>query len=105
VLFILQAGYFKAKTLFFSFEIDEVADDVKHVLQQHYPQYHDAALKSYLFGEIKRRAFSILERDKIKRAADFDEDLIPRPQVGNRGNRESKWDSARAHFDLKYSIH
>ena len=46
VLFILQAGYFKAKTLFFSFEIDEVADDVKHVLQQHYPQYHDAALKS-----------------------------------------------------------
>jgi hypothetical protein len=43
-LFILQAGYFKAKTLFFSFEIDEVADDVKHVLQQHYPQYHDAAL-------------------------------------------------------------
>src|SRR5260370_1580155 len=25
---------------------DEVADDVKHVLQQHYPQYHDAALKS-----------------------------------------------------------
>src|SRR5258708_6398558 len=45
VLFILQAGYFKAKTLFFSFEIDQVADDVKHVLQQHYPQYHDAALK------------------------------------------------------------
>ena len=39
VLFILKAGYFKAKTLFFSFEIDEVADDVKHVLQQHYPQY------------------------------------------------------------------
>jgi hypothetical protein len=30
---ILQAGYFKAKTLFFSFEIDEVADDVKHILQ------------------------------------------------------------------------
>src|SRR5260370_22321762 len=45
VLFILQAGYFKAKTLFFSFEIDEVEDDVKHVLQQHYPQYNDAALK------------------------------------------------------------
>ena len=28
VLFILQAGYFKAKTLFFSFEIDEVAGRV-----------------------------------------------------------------------------
>ena len=45
VLFILQAGYFKAKTLFFSFEIDEVADDVKHVLQQHYPQYHDTGVE------------------------------------------------------------
>jgi hypothetical protein len=32
VLFILQAGYLKAKTLFFSFEIDEVEDDVKRVL-------------------------------------------------------------------------
>ena len=28
VLFILQAGFFKAKTLFFSFEIYEVADGV-----------------------------------------------------------------------------
>ena len=53
VLFILQVGYFKAKTLFFSFEIDEVADDVKHVLQQHYPQYHDTALKSAI---VKRPA-------------------------------------------------
>ena len=53
VLFILQAGYFKAKTLFFSFEIDEVADDVKHVLQQHYPQYHDAALKSAIVKQTR----------------------------------------------------
>ena len=53
VLFILQAGYFKAKTLFFSFEIDEVVDDVKHVLQQHYPQYHDAALKSAIVKQTR----------------------------------------------------
>jgi Domain of unknown function (DUF4158) len=53
VLFILQAGYFKAKTLFFSFEIDEVADDVKHVLQQHYPQYHDTALKSAIVKQTR----------------------------------------------------
>ena len=51
VLFILQAGYFKAKTLFFSFEIDEVADDVKHILQQQpargrpigHPKHHKAS--------------------------------------------------------------
>jgi len=36
VLFILQLGYFKAKTMFFSFEFNEVQDDVRHILQQHF---------------------------------------------------------------------
>jgi len=44
VLFILQAGYFKAKTLFFAFEFDDVPEDVRHILQQHYPQFHDVEL-------------------------------------------------------------
>lgn len=37
VLFILQIGYFKAKTLFFAFEFDEVREDARHVLDRHYP--------------------------------------------------------------------
>jgi TnpA family transposase len=37
VLFILQVGYFKAKTLFFAFELDEVREDARHVLQRYYP--------------------------------------------------------------------
>jgi len=53
VLFILQAGYFKAKAQFFSFEIDEVANDVKHVLQEHYPQFHDVPLKSAVFKQTR----------------------------------------------------
>lgn len=44
VLFILQVGYFKAKTLFFAFELDDVQEDVRHILQQHYPHFHDAEL-------------------------------------------------------------
>jgi TnpA family transposase len=44
VLFILQAGYFKAKTLFFAFEFDDVQEDVRHILRQYYPQFHDAEL-------------------------------------------------------------
>ncbi len=44
VLFILQLGYFKARTLFFSFELDEVQEDARHVLQRHYHRYDDAAL-------------------------------------------------------------
>lgn len=44
VLFILQVGYFKAKTLFFAFELDDVQEDVRPILQQHYPHFHDAEL-------------------------------------------------------------
>jgi TnpA family transposase len=44
VLFILQVGYFKARTLFFAFEFDDVREDVRHVLQQYYPNSHDAKL-------------------------------------------------------------
>ena len=43
-LFILQLGYFKARTLFFSFEFEEVQEDVRHVLQRHYHRSDDAAL-------------------------------------------------------------
>lgn len=37
VLFILQAGYFKAKTMFFSFEFNEVQSDIRYILKQHFP--------------------------------------------------------------------
>ncbi len=36
ILFILQAGYFKAKTMFFTFELHEVQDDIRYILQQHF---------------------------------------------------------------------
>ena len=45
---ILQAGYFKAETLFFSFEIDEVADDVKHILQQQPAQADPSAIQNII---------------------------------------------------------
>ena len=44
VLFILQAGYFKAKTMFFTFSFDEVRDDVRHILRHHFPLYGDIHL-------------------------------------------------------------
>jgi hypothetical protein len=134
-LFILQLGYFKARTLFFSFEFEEVQEDVRHVLQRHYYRSDDtplvapslkqtrygqqrkildlcgyractgkerAALEqqviafqqegndsgerisqilslfiddsiadSVSFGEVKQRAFGILERDKFPRAVQY----------------------------------
>jgi len=36
VLFILQVGYFKAKTMFFSFEFNDVRDDVRYIMRQYY---------------------------------------------------------------------
>ncbi len=44
VLFILQAGYFKARPLFFSFDFEDVEADVRHVLEHHYPDFSDAKL-------------------------------------------------------------
>ncbi len=44
ILFILQAGYFKAKTKFFSFELKDVKDDVRQILKQHFPTITDIQL-------------------------------------------------------------
>ena len=53
VLFILQAGYFKAKKMFFSFEFDEVREDVWHVLRQHYPPHHDDGLRAPILKQTR----------------------------------------------------
>ncbi len=53
VLFILQVGYFKAKTLFFAFKLDDVQEDVRHILQQHYPRFHDAELAAPSLKQIR----------------------------------------------------
>jgi len=44
VLFILQVGFFKAKALFYAFEFDDVKEDMRHILQQHYPHIHNTEL-------------------------------------------------------------
>lgn len=53
VFFILQAGYFKAKTMFFSFEFDEVQDDVRHILRQHFPFSADIHLDEPVLRQTK----------------------------------------------------
>jgi hypothetical protein len=53
VLFILQVGYFKAKNLFFVFEFDDVQEDVRHVLQRHYPGFHDTKLTTPSLKQIR----------------------------------------------------
>jgi hypothetical protein len=35
--FVLQLGYFKARQLFFTFDLDEVAEDLQYVLEHHFP--------------------------------------------------------------------
>jgi hypothetical protein len=37
VYFILQAGYFKARQMFFNFEFEAVREDVEYVLQSFFP--------------------------------------------------------------------
>ena len=35
--FVLQLGYFKARHLFFTFDLQEVEEDIQYVLEQHFP--------------------------------------------------------------------
>ena len=53
VLFILQMGYFKAKMMFFSFEFNEVQDDVRHILQQHFSFSLDISLVEPILRQTK----------------------------------------------------
>ena len=53
VLFILQAGYFKAKTMFFSFEFNEVRGDVRHILRQHFPLSDDIHIVEPILRQTK----------------------------------------------------
>ena len=53
VLFILQAGYFKAKTMFFSFEFNEAQDDVRYILRQHFPLSADIRLVEPVLRQTK----------------------------------------------------
>jgi len=53
VLFILQIGYFKAKTMFFSFVFSEVHHDVQYVLRQYFPLSGDIRLSEAILRQTK----------------------------------------------------
>jgi hypothetical protein len=44
--FVLQLGYFKAKHLFFAFDLHEVEEDLQYVLKQHFNNSEIADLSS-----------------------------------------------------------
>lgn len=44
--FVLQLGYFKAKHLFFTFDLHEVEEDLRYVLKEHFNQSEIADLRS-----------------------------------------------------------
>jgi hypothetical protein len=46
--FILQLGYFKAKRLFFMFDLQETAEDVQYIRGQYFPIYVFRELMQYL---------------------------------------------------------
>ena len=46
VLFVLQLGYFKARTMFFAFEFEDVREDARHILHQYYSRAGAAELSA-----------------------------------------------------------
>ena len=53
ILFILQAGYFKAKIMFFSFEFKDVQDDVRDILKQHFSINQDNILPETILRQTR----------------------------------------------------
>jgi hypothetical protein len=48
--FVLQLGYFKAKRQFFAYRMDAVRDDLRYVLQRHFPERDLAFVKALSKG-------------------------------------------------------
>lgn len=81
ILFILQVGYFKAKTMFFSFKFNEVQADVQYILQQHFSFSPDLHLDEPILRQTKyvqqqkilelygHRACNTLERTQLAEKA------------------------------------
>ena len=42
VYFILQLGYFKARRMFFIFDLKDVAEDFRYVRDQYFPDFQEA---------------------------------------------------------------
>jgi len=46
VLFVLQLVYFKARTMFFAFEFEDIREDARHILQHYYSRAGAAELSA-----------------------------------------------------------
>jgi len=42
---ILQFGYFKAKRQFFNYTLDSASEDLRHILDRHFPRWNGASIK------------------------------------------------------------
>jgi hypothetical protein len=45
ICFLLQLGYFKARHLFFSFDLRETREDVEHIQKKYFPDFHPEDLR------------------------------------------------------------
>jgi hypothetical protein len=43
---VLQLGYFKAKRQFFIYDPETVGDDIRHIMNQHFPEMDNVSIKA-----------------------------------------------------------
>jgi len=99
VYFILQLGYFKAKHLFFTFDLTEVSEDVEYVLSQHFKLSNMTSLTAIDKHTRLRQQQLILERGNLGTA-------IQR-RVRNWGQKPCNWlrfASNRFIFSVNFGI-
>ena len=42
IYYILQLGYFKARQMFFVFELQEVSEDARYIIEQYFPDFQSS---------------------------------------------------------------
>lgn len=65
VFFVLQLGYFKAKALFFVFELDQVKEDISYILKTYFPKSNIQTLS------MPARSTRLIQRKLIRQMTGF----------------------------------
>jgi TnpA family transposase len=83
--FVLQLGYFKAKHLFFVFDLHEVKDDLQHVLERHFDHRAVSDL-----GTIDKHTRLKQQRLIRQRLGYRGYDAVARRQLGSKARQAAK---------------
>jgi len=84
IYYILQLGYFKARRMFFVFDLSQVSDDVEYIRQQYFPDFQIDNLSITKVTRLKQQSY-ILELCNYRRC-----EALQRHQLFSKAQQAAK---------------